>query len=178
MRQIRLCGLGGQGMVVAGEILAYAAFRQKKTVSLSSGYGSQVRGGITRSDLVIADGFIDFPMVTGIDFLITMLQEAYQDSLPLVKGDGKIFLDSTLVKPLPASPVKCYGIPALDLAVRELKSEMAANIILLAAADFIGNFVAEDALEESIRKKVSPRFVELNLKAMRLGLDWARKAGV
>ncbi len=165
-------------MVVAGEILAYAAFQEKKTVSLSSGYGSQVRGGVTRSDLVIADGFIDFPMVTHIDFLITMLQEAYRDSLPLVKGDGKIVLDSVLVKPLPDSPVKCYGIPATDMAVRELKSEMAANVILLSAADYIGHFVAEDALEESIRKTVSSRFVELNLKAMRLGLDWARNAAV
>jgi Pyruvate/2-oxoacid:ferredoxin oxidoreductase gamma subunit len=55
---------------------------------------------------------------------------------------------------------------------------MAANIILLSAADYIGHFVAEDALEESIRKTVSSRFVELNLKAMRLGLDWARNAAV
>ena len=165
-------------MVMAGEILAYAAFQEKKTVSLSSGYGSQVRGGITRSDLVIADGFIDFPMITRIDFLIAMLQVAYQDSLPQVKRDGKIVLDSALVKPLPDSSVKCYGIPATDMATRELKNEMAANIILLAAADSIGNFVSEAALEESIRKSVSPRFVELNLKAMHLGLDWARKAAV
>jgi 2-oxoglutarate ferredoxin oxidoreductase subunit gamma len=146
---------------MAGEILAYAAFQEKKNVSLSSGYGSQVRGGITHSDLVMADGFIDFPMVTHIDFLITMLQEAYQDSLPLVKGDGKIVLDSALVKSLPDSLVKCYGIPATDIAVRELKNEMAANIILLAAAASIGHLVAKDALEESIRRTVSRGFVDI-----------------
>jgi len=48
----------------------------------------------------------------------------------------------------------------------------------LAAAVSIGHFVSQDALEESIRKSVSPRFVELNLEAMRLGLDWAREAAV
>ena len=89
MQQIRLCGLGGQGIVTAGAILAQAAFYDNRSVSLSSGYGSQVRGGITRSDLIFSESFIDFPMVTEIDLLIAMLQEALQESLPLLKANGR-----------------------------------------------------------------------------------------
>jgi 2-oxoglutarate ferredoxin oxidoreductase subunit gamma len=176
MIQIRLCGLGGQGLVVAGEMLARAAFQEKKAVSLTSSYGSQVRGGITRSDLVLSDGFIDFPMVTQIDFMITMLQTAYQESLPQMKTGGKVFFDSTLVKPAPGSPGRMYPLPATDIAVKELQSEMAANIILLAAANSISQFVSEASLEEAIRRGVPARFLDLNIKAVHLGLDWARQA--
>lgn len=177
MKQIRLCGLGGQGIVVAGGILAQAAIRDQKIVALSSGYGSQVRGGISKSDLIFSDAFIDFPMVTQIDLLIAMLQEAYQESLPLVKREGMIVLDGTLVKASPTSSAQYYSIPATETAIREVNNEMAANIVLLAAANFIAQLVSQASLEGSIKNNVSPRFVELNLKAMQLGLDLAKKVG-
>jgi len=178
MQQIRLCGLGGQGIVVAGSILAQAGFRDKKSVALSSGYGSQVRGGITTSDLVFSDGFIDFPLVTRVDLLVSMLQEAYQDSLPLVKKEGIVVLDSSLVKATPSSAAKHYNIPATETVIRELNSEMAANIALLAAANFIGQLVSEASLEEAVKNSVSPRFVELNLRAVKVGLDLAQEVAV
>lgn len=178
MTQIRLCGLAGQGIVVAGGILAQAAIREQKIVALSSGYGSQVRGGISKSDLIFSDAFIDFPMVTQIDLLIAMLPEAYQESLPLVRREGMIVLDGTLVKASPTSSAQYYSIPATETAIRELNSEMAANIVLLAAGNSIAQLVSEASLKESIKNNVSPRFLELNLKAMQLGLDLAKMVGV
>jgi len=173
-RQIRLCGLGGQGIVIAGSILAQAALREKKSVGLSSGYGSQVRGGISKSDLVLSDTFIDFPLVTQIDLLVAMLQEAYQESLPLVAEGGIVVFDGTLVKPGAASSAKHFSIPATEKAVQELNSEVAANIVLLAAANAIGQLVSEDSLRAAIKDNVSSRFVDLNLKALQLGLDLGR----
>jgi 2-oxoglutarate ferredoxin oxidoreductase subunit gamma len=177
MRQIRLCGFGGQGIVVAGAILGQAAFLDKKFVALSSGYGSQVRGGTTKSDLVFSHAFVDFPLPTEIDFLIAMLQAAYQESLPLVRKDGIIILDRTLVKASPTSPARVYSIPATETVARKLKNEMAANIALLAAANSIGQLVSEASLREAIKKTVSPNFAELNLKAMQVGLELAKKTG-
>jgi 2-oxoglutarate ferredoxin oxidoreductase subunit gamma len=177
MRQIRLCGLGGQGIVVAGAILAQAAIRDKKFVSQSSSYGSQVRGGVSKADLIFSDAFIDFPMVTEIDFLVAMLQEAYQESLPMVKRDGLIVLDSTLVKAAPSSLARYFNIPATETVIRELKSEMAANIVLLAAANSIGQLVSAASLAESIQSSVSPRYRETNLKAMQVGIDLVKKMG-
>jgi 2-oxoglutarate ferredoxin oxidoreductase subunit gamma len=174
MQQIRLCGFGGQGIVVAGAILAQAAFLDNKFVALSSAYGSQVRGGITKSDLVFSDAFIDFPLPTEIDFLITMLQAAYEESFPFVKKDGFVILDGTLVKTCSTSPVRQYSIPATEAVVRELKNEMAANIVLLAAANSIVQLVSEASLKEAIKKNVSSHFAELNLKAMQLGLNLAK----
>jgi 2-oxoglutarate ferredoxin oxidoreductase subunit gamma len=174
-RQIRLCGSGGQGLVMAAGVLAQAGFRDKKFIALSSGYGSQVRGGVTRSDVVFAESLIDFPLVTKIDFLITMLQEAYDESLPLLKADGKIILDGKLVKPRLDSPIRCYSLPAVETAIRELKNGLFANIILLAAANTIGRLVSTESLGEAIRATVPPGLVDINLKALQLGIDLARK---
>lgn len=174
MQQIRLCGLAGQGIILAGRILAEAGFRDKKMISLSSEYPSQVRGGISKSDLVLSNTFIDFPMITEIDLLVSMVQEAYQESLSRVKGNGWIVVDSTLVKPAPNSSIKHYSIPATEVAIQKLNTETAANFILLAFANSIGQLVSETSLEESIKSIVSSRFVQLNLQAMQLGLDLAK----
>jgi 2-oxoglutarate ferredoxin oxidoreductase subunit gamma len=175
MRQIRLCGTGGQGIVIAGRIFSEAAVRDKKSVSLTAGYGSAMRGGISKSDMVVSDSFIDFPMLTEIDLLVSMSEEAYQESLPIVKKDGLIVLDSTLIKPNPISSVKHYFIPATEMAIQELKNQMPANIILLAATNSIGKIVSETSLEESMKNIVSPELLHLNLKAMQLGLHLAEK---
>lgn len=175
MKQIRLCGLGGQGIVMAGAILAHAAFLDKKFVGLSSGYSSQVRGGVTISDLVFSDTFIDFPLVTEINILLAMLQEGYQESLPLVNKEGIIILDGTKVRAIPDSSIKHYTLPATETAIKELKSEMAANIILLAAANSILNIVSEASLKEGIKSNITPRFIKLNIEAMRIGLDLVKK---
>jgi 2-oxoglutarate ferredoxin oxidoreductase subunit gamma len=176
MKQIRLCGLGGQGIVLAGTILAHAAFLDRKFVALSSGYASQVRGGITKSDLIISDSFINFPLVTRIDLLIAMLDEAYQESLPELNQEAKVVLDGTMVKLDPSSPAKHYQVPATEIVVKQLKNEMAANIVLLAAANSICKIVSEASLEAAIKKNVSPRFLELNLRAMQTGMDLAKTA--
>ncbi len=175
MQQIRLCGLGGQGIVMAGAILAQAAFYDNRSVSLSSGYGSQVRGGITRSDLIFSETFIDFPMVTEIDLLIAMLQEALQESLPLLKANGRIVIDDSLVKIDSGSPENYLGIPATEIAIRELNNEMAANIILLSAANAKGQLVSGNSLQKAIKTLVAPPLVDLNLKAMQLGLKQVKK---
>ncbi len=170
MQRIRLCGLGGQGIVMAGAILAQAAFYDNKSVSLSSGYGSQVRGGITKSDLIFSEAFIDFPMVTEIDLLIAMLQEALQESLPLLTGSGRVVVDDSLVKVDSALRAETLAVPATEIAIRELKNEMAANIVLLSAANAAGKLVTEESLQRAIKTLVPPPLIDLNLKAMKLGL--------
>ncbi len=177
MRQIRLCGLGGQGIVMAGAILARAAFYDNKSVSLSSGYGSQVRGGITKSDLIFSETFIDFPMVTEIDLLIAMLQDALEESLPLLKEKGMVVVDDSLVKVESLPPTKFLKIPATEIATRQLNNEMVANMVLLSAANSNIQLVTENSLQKAIQTFVSPPLVDLNLKAMQLGLHHAGRVG-
>jgi len=109
-------------------------------------------------------------MVTEIDLLIAMLQEALQESFPLLKRNGMMVVDDSLVKVDSSSPANYLGIPATEIAIRELNNEMAANIVLLSAANGVGQLVREDSLQKAIRTLVPPPLVDLNLKAMQLGL--------
>lgn len=175
MQQIRFCGFAGQGIVIAARILGEAAFQDKKNISLSTKHGSQVRGGVSKSDLIISDNFIDFPMITEVDFLISMEQEAYEESLFTVKKDGRIITDSSMVKAVPTSPLKHYSVAATEMSIQKLKSVMVGNIVLLAYANAIGQFVSKASLEKSIKNVAASRFVQINLNAMELGLDLAEK---
>ena len=76
--EIRLAGEGGQGMILAGIILAEAAaiYDDKMAVQTQS-YGPEARGGASKSEVVIADGEIDHPEVLSADVVVTLSQEAY-----------------------------------------------------------------------------------------------------
>ena len=93
----------------------------------------------------------------------------------MVKEDGMIFLDNSLIKTGDTSSIKHFDIPAIEIAIKELNSEMAGNILLLGFANSVGQIVSETSLEESIKNTVSSRFFEVNLRALQLGLDLARK---
>jgi 2-oxoglutarate ferredoxin oxidoreductase subunit gamma len=171
VRQVRICGTAGQGIVMSGKILSEAAVFEKKFASQTTGYGSAMRGGIVSSDVILSDAFIDFPMITEIDLLVSMSEKAHHDSLPLVKKNGIIIVDEVLVKSSPGSLINYYSIPATERAIEVLKSEMVANIILLAATNSIAQLVSTFSLEKSIKSAVPPRFIELNLRALQVGLS-------
>jgi len=77
VRQVRICGFGGQGVVLAGVILGEAAVLDGKWAAGASSYGAQARGGYARSDLVISDRPIVYPRVMEADLLVAMAQSAY-----------------------------------------------------------------------------------------------------
>ena len=76
IKQVILCGFGGQGIVLAGAILGHAAFNDGKWVSGTNSYGSAARGGECESEVVISDKPITFPYVLEADFLIAMREES------------------------------------------------------------------------------------------------------
>ena len=76
-KQVMLCGLGGQGIVLAGAILGQAAFNDGKWVSSTGSYGAAARGGACRAEVVISETPIIFPYVIAADMLIAMYQTAH-----------------------------------------------------------------------------------------------------
>ena len=76
-KQVRLCGFGGQGIVLAGLIFGRAGIADGKWATSTSSYGAAARGGACLSDIVISDQPIIFPQVIKIDILVPMSQQAY-----------------------------------------------------------------------------------------------------
>src|SRR5512136_1101622 len=96
--EVRLAGEGGQGMILAGVILAEAAaVHDGLNAVQTQSYGPEARGGASRSEVIIARGEIDYPKVTAADLLLCMSQEACDKFYPEVKDEGCIVVDSDSV---------------------------------------------------------------------------------
>jgi 2-oxoglutarate ferredoxin oxidoreductase subunit gamma len=169
IKQVVLCGFGGQGIVLAGTILSKAAFNDGKWVSSTNSYGSAARGGACRAEVVISERPIIFPFVIAADTLIAMYQTAYDKYIGRVKpGEGVVIYDERFI-PEEMKGLRHVGVPATDTAVEELGTGIVANVIMLSAAVEMTDVVSKKALESAIRGIIPERLRQLNLKAMDIG---------
>jgi len=177
VKQVRLSGFGGQGVVLAGTILGYAAIKDGKWVAGSSSYGAQARGGSARSDVVLSGGPIVFPNMNEADILVAMAQTAYTKYTEELAQEAWVIYDDELVSARSIEHATQIGFPATASALKELKQQQSANIVILGALAAITGIVSKGALSAAIGENVSERFKELNLKALELGyrLGEARK---
>ena len=174
IKQVMLCGFGGQGIVLAGTILSQAAFNDEKWVSSTNSYGAAARGGACRAEVVISDKPIIFPYIIAADMLIAMYQTAYNKYIGSVKpGEGIVIYDEQFA-PEKIEGVKYVGIPATRTAIEELNRGIAANVIILSAAVEMTGIVTKNALKAAIEEIIPERLRELNLKAMDIGFGLGR----
>ncbi len=172
MIQVRFTGLGGQGIILMGEILGEAAVMDKKYVGQTSSYGSEARGSACRADVVISDSWIDYPKVTEATVLACMSQGTYRDNLKKVNpSEGKVFFESQMVTPDPNSALRHIPVPALEKALQEMGNQMAANIVFLGAVVKAVGLVSEESLFKALGNRVPPAHLELNRKALSLGFE-------
>lgn len=176
IKQVRLSGFGGQGVVLAGLLLGQAGVFDGKYISGSNSYGAQARGSGCKSEIVFSDGPVDFPHLTIADILIAMSQGAYNTYCTEVrKESGLILFDQGFVTPRDDLNVKHIGIPATEVSVKRLKNKQVSNIVFLGALVEITQIVSRGAIRKALSKHISERFRLLNLKALRLGMELGRK---
>ena len=170
IKQVRISGFGGQGVVLAGVILGHAATEDGKWVSGSNSYGPEARGGSCKTEVVISDQPIKFPHVIRSDILISLSQSAYEKYIEEVCEDGAVVIyDDLLVKPSELKGADQIGVPATDKAIEQLDNKQAANIVILAASVALTDIVSKQALTASVSKNIEERFKALNLKALEVG---------
>lgn len=169
-KQVLLCGLGGQGVVLAGALLGAAAFRQGLQVSGTSSYGSAARGGECRSEVLLAEEAIAFPYVTKADVLVAFSQMAYNRYLGWTASPcGLVFFDDSSVQPDATALQRHVAIPATKVAETNLGTTVGANIVMLAAVVGATGLVAVQALTDAVLDGSPPRFRDLNSRALELG---------
>jgi 2-oxoglutarate ferredoxin oxidoreductase subunit gamma len=172
--EIRLSGSGGQGLILAGIILAEAAgVYDRKYVAQSQSYGPEARGGASKAEVVISDEEIDYPMATRPDLLLAMNQSACDAYYYDLKPEGMLVVDSTLVTNPPTT--KAVRIPFTQLARQELGREVVANIVALGALATLTKVVSPEALETAVLSRVPPGTEELNRRALKLGSSKAEE---
>jgi 2-oxoglutarate ferredoxin oxidoreductase subunit gamma len=179
MIQVRFAGLGGQGIILMGEVLGEAAVLEKKYVGQTSSYGAEARGSACKADVVISDSWIDYPEVTEADVLGCMSQGTYEQNKAKVNpASGMIFIDAQLIKPDPSLPGKHIPVPATEKALKELGNRMVANMVLLGSIVKAIGLVREESLLRALINRVPPALLELNKKALALGLELGKNERV
>jgi 2-oxoglutarate ferredoxin oxidoreductase subunit gamma len=149
--------------------LGHAATKDGKWVAGASSYGAQARGGSARTDIVISDEPIVYPHVIEANVLVTMAQTAYNKYIEELAEGAIIIYDDEMVAPRPIERAVQIGVPATSQAIKELNQKQSANIVILGASAAITSMVTREALIAAIAENVSPRFKDLNVKALELG---------
>jgi 2-oxoglutarate ferredoxin oxidoreductase subunit gamma len=172
--EIRLSGSGGQGMVLAGMILAEAmGINDGKNVVQTQSYGPEARGGASRSDLVVSSKEIYYPKPIQLDLLLCLTQESCDAYYQALKEDGILIVDSGLVTQLPAREV--YAFPFTQLARERIGTPMVANIIALGTIASLTKVVSKKGLSEAVQRRAPKGTEEKNLQALEIGFELTRK---
>ena len=174
-KEVRICGFGGQGVILAGFIFGKAAavFMDYNAVQ-SQSYGPEARGGAARSEVIISDEKIGYPRPTGVDILVAMSQESFDTYRKDINKDTKIILDPDLV-PRHDIGRPVYKIQAQKIA-ESLGNKIVTNIVMVGATTSLFDTLDNDAVRKSVLDSVPARFKDLNEKAFEKGLEAGKNA--
>ncbi len=172
--EIRLAGEGGQGMILAGVILAEAAaVHDGLNAVQTQSYGPEARGGASRSEVVVARGEIDYPKVMNADLLLCMSQEACDKFYTQVKDEGCIVVDASNVGRVPTH--RAIAVPITQIAEEATGRRITASIVALGLVSGLTGVVSREALEKTVAIRVPAGTEEINVQALGAGLAEAEQ---
>lgn len=173
--EVRICGLGGQGVVLAGQILGRGAVYDGLNVVQTQSYGAEARGSNAKSEVIISDGKIGFPLVRRCDVMIAMSQQSLDLSVKDLKEDSVLIVDDGLIERVPEGlKAKVFRVAATKTAENMFKSKLYANIIMLGAVTKITRLATANSMEKAIAEGLPESVREANIDAFRKGLELAQ----
>ncbi len=172
--EIILAGFGGQGILFAGKLLAYAGMKAECEVSWLPSYGPEMRGGTANCSVCISDTPIGSPLVLEPDMLIAMNTPSFDKFIDTVKPGGIALIDSTLIDAkTDRTDIKCFYVPATEMAAENGLKGM-ANIILIGKLLKETGILSDDKVEAALKEIIPPKkagMLELNMKAIQMGAE-------
>lgn len=178
--ELRFTGVGGQGVLLAGEILAESRIRAGGYGIQASTYTSQVRGGPTKVDILLDSKEILYPYANEghIDFMLSTAQVSYDQFKNGVKEGGIIVVEPNLVTPSDEDKkrFKIYEIPIITIAKEEVGNVVTQSVVALGVTVAFTKCVDRNLVYETMISKVPAKVVELNKKAFELGEKYANSA--
>ena len=174
---MRLSGFGGQGIILAGVLMARAAVEQDGLYATQTqSYGAESRGGACMANVVLSPEKIDYPEPEELDILVAMSQSALDRHIGDLLPDGTLIVDSSMVTRVPdglSGPL--YRIPATRTAADELDRQVVANTVMLGATARLTNTVSIGGLIAAMEASVPSHTVDLNRRAIQAGVALAEE---
>lgn len=178
--EIRIGGLGGQGVILCGLIIGKAAaIHDGKHATLIQAFGPEARGSACSAQVTLSEREIGYPYVKQPNVLVLMSQDAYTQFAPTLKPGGLLLYEEDLVTlddKVPAD-ARALGIPATRFA-EELGRRLVLNIVMAGFFTGVTGLVSQDAMEKAVKDSVPKGTEDLNMRALRKGLEfgWALAA--
>jgi 2-oxoglutarate ferredoxin oxidoreductase subunit gamma len=172
--RIVFAGFGGQGLLFAGKVVAYAGLIDGREVSWLPSYGPEMRGGTANCSVTLSDDPIGSPLITDPNVLIAMNQPSLLKFESEITPGGIALIDSTLVTRVPErGDIRVFAIEATKMAEDEGLKGL-ANIVLVGKMLKETGFCSLETIEAAIRKTVpasKAAMLDRNLKALKLGME-------
>ncbi len=175
--EIRLGGLGGQGIIKSAVIIGEAAtIHDGKEAVQTASYGPESRGSACKAEVIISDQPIDYPLVLSPDILVALSNDAFHKYLPDLREGGIAIIDKDLVKAGDIKQkIRFYQVAAAATAHEVLKNPLVTNVVMLGALTAITQVVSPQAMKKAIASAF-PRYRDLNLQAFDEGMKLGQEA--
>jgi 2-oxoglutarate ferredoxin oxidoreductase subunit gamma len=175
--EVIIAGFGGQGIILAGKLLAQMAMNVGKEVTFMPSYGAEVRGGTANCMVIIAERKIACPVVGRPNSLIVMNKASLNKFVPRLKKGGLLVMNSSLIDSVPQldETIEVIAVPADELAV-QLGNKKAANMVIAGAyLQKRGHLSVENAIQAlpDVLAKRYHKTIPVNTEALRQGAEFA-----
>jgi 2-oxoglutarate ferredoxin oxidoreductase subunit gamma len=171
--RVRLSGRGGQGLILAGLVLAEAGSREGLHVVQTQSYGPEARLGASKSDVILSREDIAFPGVTEPDVLLCLSRDAFSKYGATMAAGGLRLVDRQVAAEVPVGDAMV--LPLVDTA-QSIGDVIVTNVVALGALVALSGAVNQSSLRDALRGRVKPQLVELNERALAAGWELGEKA--
>jgi 2-oxoglutarate ferredoxin oxidoreductase subunit gamma len=173
LTEVRIAGFGGQGVILAANIIGRAAaICHGGYATMTQSYGPEARGGAASAQVIISESPILYPYATQPNVQIVMAQEAYSRFASQTRSGGTLIVEEELVR-LEHTPknVRIYGIPATRIA-EELGKKMVLNVVIVGFFAAVTGLLTKKDFLDAVAVSVPKQHVELNKKAFEAGYEY------
>ncbi|MCX5644037.1 MAG: 2-oxoacid:acceptor oxidoreductase family protein [Phycisphaerae bacterium] len=172
-----MAGFGGQGIVLAGKLLAQTAMKAGLEVTYMPSYGAEVRGGTANCMVIVSNKPIACPVVSTPNSLVICNKASLSKFAPHLKPGGLLVFNSSLIQSAPSVPegVEVIGVPAEEIAIKS-GSPKSANMVMLGAYLGKRGHLSHQQAAESLPAILAERHhktIPINAEALRRGADFA-----
>ncbi len=174
-QDVIMAGFGGQGVMLIGNLLAYAGMDAGLNVTFIPVYGPEMRGGTSNCTVVVSDEEIGSPIILKPKSIIVLNQPSLEKFQPRLEDGGVQVVNSSLIdeKMIEKGRVRTIALPFNDMA-HELGSARMVNMVAMGAYIRATNVMPLEAVESALHH-VFPKagLIPANVKALRAGYERA-----
>ncbi len=167
--EVRIAGIGGQGVKLAGSVLNIAAGTHEGLWTTQRGeYGSATRGGPSLVEVVAGSKRISYPRTDTPDVLVLLNQNAANQFADSVKPSGQTIVDADHVKKVPQGAI---AVPIVRISVENTGKPIASGVVSLGCIAAVSDVVSLESLKKSVAQKLPAKLVVKNIAALVAGYE-------